>query len=55
MDKILAIFEAQNYLADNTSWLEKWSDKDFNEFSTLGEEIVENISVARELIVLVTD
>jgi hypothetical protein len=55
LNKIMAIFETQNYLADNTSWLEKWSDKDFNEFSTLGKEIVENISVASELVVLVTD
>ena len=55
LNKIMAIFETQNYLANNTSWLEKWSDKDFNEFSTLGKEIVENISVASELVVLVTD
>ena len=55
LNKIKAIFEAQNYLADNTSWLEKWSDKDFNEFSKLGNEIVGNVSVASELIVLVTD
>jgi len=55
LDRIMAIFEAHSYLADNTAWLEKWDNKDFNEFSNLGNEIVENISVASELIILVRD
>ena len=55
LNKIMAIFEAQNYLAQNASWLQKWRDNDFNKFSKLGEEVVENISVASELLILVTD
>ena len=55
LNKIMAIFKVHNDLANNTNWIEKWDDKDFSKFAKLGAETVKNISIANELVILITD
>jgi len=55
LGKIMAIFKVHNDLANNTDWIEKWDDKDFSKFTNLGMETVKNISIASELVILITD
>ena len=55
LNKIMEIFKVHNDLANNTDWIEKWNDKDFSKFANLGSETVKNISIASELVILITD